>query len=244
MILLKPGWHLQEPVKSPMMMMMMMNRTLLILCLLHFGGTAFSQEKDFGMWFEVDAEHQLIKNLDLKLAGSLRTFENSSKIDESLVEGGLQYKFSKCISISASYRLTSKMENDSQYYYRHKLFFDADASYPVGNLKLSARFRLQRVSLTYIEEEEDLTAGYVGRIKLKAEYDIPSFPLTPYVYFEAFNPLFENSGLDIYRNRISAGTELKINNWSKVEAGYIFQRDYKSQFHDINIISLNYKIKF
>jgi hypothetical protein len=226
-------------------MMTTMNRKLVFLFLAVLKVVAaYSQEKDFGMWFELDAEHRLARNLDLKISGSLRTFETSSKIDETFAEAGLQYKFNKYFSLSASYRLTNKMENDSGYYYRHKLFFDTEASYPVGDLKLSARFRLQRVSLTYIEDEEDLTAGYIGRIKLKAEYDFTSFPLTPYIYFEAFNPLFENSGLDIYRNRFSAGTELKINNRSKVEAGYIFQRDYKSQLHYENIISLCYKIKF
>jgi hypothetical protein len=223
---------------------MMIKKTLLTSILIILAGTCFSQDDDFGIWIGVNANHKVLKNLDAELSGCVRTFNNASKIEQSFLEGGVQYSFNKFLSLSGSYRLISKLEDDSRYYFRHKLFLDIKGTFPLNNFSISGRARIQRASKTYIEDDEDLISKYYLRLKFKAVYNIPAFPLTPFIYCEPFFPISSGSGFAISKNRLSVGTQLQITRKSCIEAEYIFQRDYKPKLVDEHIISLNYKIKF
>ena len=222
----------------------MIKRLLLLFLLILFAGSCYSQDDDFGIWIGVDATHKLVKKLDAEISGCVRTFNNTSKIEQSFLEAGIQYDLNKYFSLSGSYRITSNLEDDSKYYFRHKIFLDAKASIPLGNFSFSGRARLQRTTKTYIEDEEDLIAGYFGRLKIKADYYIPSSPLKPYIYCEPFIPISPDSGHKISKNRLSAGFQLRITSKSSLDAGYIFQRDYQPKMADENILSIAYKLKF
>jgi len=88
--------------------------------------------------------------------------------------------------------------------------------------------------------ENDTHPDYTGRIKLKAVYKTPVFPLDPYIYVETFRPMFSDLSGTVGKNRFAAGVNLKIAKRHLVEAEYIFQ----PHISDINIISVNYNIKF
>ncbi len=223
---------------------MMIKRILLVITIISFATISFSQESDFGTWLGVSAKYEPTKKFDIDLSGCLRTYNSSSKVEQSFVEGGLQYNFNKHLSVGGSYRLISKIEDNSSYYFRHKLMFDVKTSFSSGNFSFSARARLQRTTKTYIEDDEDLISKYYSRLKLKAEYSIPSFPLKPYVYFEPFVPVFNGEKLEMAKNRFGFGSELKINKHNALELEYIFQRDFLPHISNQHIISLNYKIKF
>ncbi len=227
-----------------MMATMIKRISILLASLLYAGFTLSAQEKDFGIWYELDAEKKITKRLDLMLSGSVRTFENASKIDYIFLEAALQYEFSDYFSGSASYRLSSALEDDGEYYYRHRLTLDAIVKYPAGNFTFSGRFRIQRATKTYVEDSEDIAAAWAGRIRFKTEYDFSSKPFSPYFFIEAYNPLFENEGLDINRMRLSGGTELRISNSTAFDIGYIFQRDFKSEYEDKHILSIALKVSF
>lgn len=226
------------------MMTTMIKKTFLLFLFISFVGLAFSQEDDFGVWLGVNAKHKIIKKLDVDFSGCIRTFNKTSQIEQSFLEGGIEYNVMKHLSLSASYRFINKLEDNSKYYFRHKLFFDVKANIPAGNFSFSGRLRFQRTTKTYIEDNEDLIAKYYSRFKLKVSYSIPDFPLKAYVYCEPFIPVFSNSGLKVSKNRLSAGAELQIANKSSVELEYIFQRDYQPHISNEHIISLSYKIKF
>jgi hypothetical protein len=224
--------------------MMMTKRFFIMLLFILTAGITYSQDDDFGIWLGVSAKHELLKKLDVELSGCVRTFNNTSQIEQSFLEGGIQYDPNKILSISGSYRLISKLEDDSKYYFRHKLFLDLKATLPSGNFSFSGRARIQRATKTYIKDDEDLISKYFGRFKLQAAYNTPAFPLKPYIYCEPFFPLFSDSGFKISKNRLCAGAELQISMKNSIEAEYIFQRDYTPHISDCHIISVNYKIKF
>jgi hypothetical protein len=226
------------------MMMMMIKKTLLLIPLLSLAVITFSQDNDFGLWFEFDARHELVQKLDLEFSGALRTINNSTQIQELFLEGGLQYNVNRYVSLSGSYRLTSGIEDDSEYYFRHKYFMDIKGTLPVRKFSFSLRAKIQSTTKTYIEDEEDLLSKYYFRLKFKGTYDLSAFPLKPYVYYESFIPVFSDTGYRVDRHRISAGAELRISRKSSVDLGYIFQRDYQPHLSDENIVSFNYKIKF
>ena len=229
-----------------MMMMMMMNRRLLLLFLaVFFSGIIAAQGDDHGIWFGATLKHPITKKLDLEFSGAVRTFRNVSKIDQSFLEGGVGYTFNKYLSVAGQYRFIYSLEDDDHFHYRHRVSLDVKGNLPAGRFSFSARARFQRTELTYIEKKGDPEEKYYGRLKFKGTYDIPSFPLTPYIYWEPFAPMFTGAEFKIDRNRYAVGALLKISRKSSVETEFIFQRDFnKKSISDIQILSVNYILKF
>lgn len=225
-------------------MMMMMNKKYIFLLLLIIPVLSFGQEKDFGIWLGVSVEKKLTKKIDLEFSGNIRSFNNSSQIDQEFLEAGLQYKLNKIVSIAGSYRFINTLENDAMYHFRHKLFLDLKASVPDRNLKISGRFRIQRTSRTYFEDAQDEIPQYQARGRFKTDYDFGSFPLDPYVYAEAFVPLEKNNGIAVSKSRFSAGATLTVSRRSSIDFEYIYQKDTKPYDINTSILSLNYLFKF
>jgi hypothetical protein len=225
-------------------MMMMIRKYFIILFFIFIPLAASGQEKDFGIWYGVSSEIKLSKKVDLDLSTEIRTFENASKMEEALLEGGATWNFSKYIAASGSYRVAKNLEDDNSYYFQHKFFLALKGKLPVNNFTFSGTLRFQTRSKTYIEDVDDEDLDYTGKVKLKAIYKTPSFFLNPYFYSEAFLPMFSDQSDAVSKVRFSAGFELKITKVHSVEIGYIYQRDYTPRLSDLNIISLNYNISF
>jgi hypothetical protein len=215
--------------------------TLFLLIITEIG---FSQTKDFGIWYGLNGEFSVSKKLEIDVSGSLRTFEKAAKVEETFIEGGVSYKFNKYLSALVSYRFTEQVEDSYGFYPRHKLFAGIKATLPAGHFNFSSRLLMQYQQKTFIKKQSGDGPDYHGRLKLKANYKIPSFPVNPYLYYELFSPMFGNSSRFIDKERISAGFELRITNSQAVELEYVFQRDFVPKLADENIISLNYNFKF
>lgn len=224
--------------------MMMTKKWLTVLLLFILPLITFSQKKDFGIWYGVSAEHKLTRKLEIDLSTNIRTFSNAAKIEQVFLEGGLAYELNKHLAIAGSYRLTKNIEHNNSYYFRHKVMLDIKGTMPAGDFSFSCRLRFQTAIKTYIRDENDKYPNYTGRVKLKAIYKTPTFPVNPYVYVESFSPMFSDKTRTIEKNRYAAGAELRILKQHSVEVEYIFQRDYLPHISDINIISLNYNIRF
>ncbi len=213
------------------------------LLLFLFAAKSFSQTSDFGLWYSAGAGMDLTHYLDISLEGDIRTFDGGSKIDEGFGELGLSLKVFRFLSVGTAYRLTSKLENDNNYYLRHKFMFDVKGRTSLGRLGLSARFRLQRQDKTYIESLADEVPDYYGRIKLQAVYNLKKSKFEPNVYIETFSRMFETADKRIEKYRLSAGVAYKLSKKQKVDLSYIFQRDYIPHLSNLNIISLSYNFK-
>ncbi|MGB8491674.1 MAG: DUF2490 domain-containing protein [Bacteroidales bacterium] len=232
------------PTKSTMMTRMMNKKLLLFVALIGCLSPGYSQKKDFGIWYEVSAGHKLIKKLDLDLSGTVRTFDNASKIDEAYLEAGLMYKFNKYFAAGAHYRISESPEDDNSYHLRHKWFIDARGTLPAGDITLTGRVRFQERFKTYIGDENDAIPDFHIRFKFIALYDIPSFPVNPYIGAEIFSPVFSDASRTIDKNRFMAGVKFNISKNHSVELGYLFQRDFLPHISDINVIRLGYGLRF
>jgi hypothetical protein len=223
---------------------MMIKRFLNLLIVALFPLVASSQQSDFGIWVNVDADVSLSKKFDLQFSGSLRSYQNTSKLEEAFLEGGVEYKIWKFLSVAASYRYVNKLENNGFYYGRHKFFTDITGSVPAGNFTFSGRIRLQRTTLTFIEQEKDKISRYHLRLRIKAAYRPSSSPFEPYLGIEPFFPVFTGSESGIGKTRFFAGTDLFITRRSSVDIGYILERDFKPVILNLHILNLGYKIRF
>ncbi len=204
----------------------------------------YSQSRDFGIWYGINTEYPLKKKLEIDLSTMLRTFSDASRIDEFFLEGGLSYKVSKYLSLAASYRITDNLDDNDEFHVRHKLMTDIKGSGDIGDLAFTARLRFQRQDKTYFEDKDDEIPDYYGRIRLKTEYKTPSFPVNPYIAFETFCRMFEDTRKRFDKNRFSCGLEYKINKQHSVEVQYMFQRDFIPDLADIQILAIEYKFKF
>lgn len=224
----------------------MMNRKLLILSgtILISSVVAYAQDKDFGMWYSISAEKELARRLELDTDLNLRTFEDASKIEEAFFDIGLTYKFTKFLSAGAGYRFTEHIEDDDTFHPRHNWFTDLKVKTKFGDFDISARLRYQQRYKTYIKDDNDKESKKVGRTRLKILYDIPSFSLNPYAGAELFIPVFLDTDRTIEKTRFTAGFEYNFSKKHTIEAEYMFQRDKLPKMLEMNIISLNYKVKF
>jgi len=227
-----------------MMTMMRIKKNLLLFLLICTAPVIFSQEKDFGIWAGISAEKERIKNLDLNFDINLRTYHNVSEIEEAFFDIGLNYKFNKYLSAALSYRYTQFKEDDELFHQRHKWFADLKGKLPLGDFDISARFRFQQRYKTYFEDENDRESKEVGRFKFKALYNIPSFPVNPYLSAELFFPMFSGTERSVEKERFMAGFEYNISKKHSIELEYMFQRDFYPKESDMNIISVSYNIKF
>jgi hypothetical protein len=217
---------------------------IIIIFLLFIAEKGAAQNSDFGIWYGLNGEISVGKKLEIDLSGCFRTFEKAARLEETFIEGGVTYKFNKYLSAAGSYRFTEQAEDSYGFYPRHKIFAGLKATLPAGNFKLSARLMFQYMQKTFIKKQSDEGPDYHGRLKLKANYKIPAFPVNPYVYYELFSPMFDNSTMFIDKERFSAGIELKITRKQALELEYIYQRDFEPKLNNENIVSLNYNFKF
>jgi hypothetical protein len=225
-------------------MMGMIKRIVTVFLLFIYPTLLFCQEKDFGIWYNLNSEIGLTKKLNLEMSVTVRTVNRASDIDEGFGEIGLSWDLLKFLSLAGSYRLTDKLEGDSKYHVRHKWLADLKGNGDIGNFSFSGRLRFQRQDKMYIEKPDDEIPDYYGRIKFKTKYNIKSFPLDPYMSVETFIRMFAASEKRFDKLRISLGTEYKINKKNSVDLAYLFQRDYLPNLSDINIISVGYNLKF
>lgn len=217
---------------------------LLPLFLIFICRSLSGQDSDFGIWYGINSEIALNKKLELDASAMVRTFDNASKIEQAFLEAGISYKFNKYFSIAGSYRFINNLEDDDQFHPRHKIMADVKGTLPLKDLTFSARFRFQTQTRTYYEPGDDKTADFTGRIRLKCIYNIPKFPVNPYLAFESFSPILANQDRIIGKERITAGFEYKIVKKHSIELEYNFERDYIPRKSEISIIAINYNIKF
>ncbi len=224
--------------------MMTIKRSFLTLFLSSFVLISFSQEKDFGIWCGINTEYDIFKKLELDVSAMLRTFNQASEIEQVFIEGGLTYKVTKYLSVAGAYRFSKTIEEDVQYYRRHKWFADVKGSFDLSDISSYVRFRFQEQRRTYYEDEEDKLPRYHCRIKFKSTYKTPSFPVNPYLEFESFLPVFSDKERVIGKNRFSAGIEYKFNKTHAIELEYMYECDYIPRKVYTSIICLEYNLKF
>lgn len=219
-------------------------KTVFVLLFALLSAFVASQEKDFGLWYNISIGHEFTKKLDVELATTIRTFDNASRIEEGFIEAEIAYKFTKYLSAAASYRLTENIEDDDTYHIRHKWLVGLKGEIDIWDIEVDGRIRYQERYKTFFEDEEDKIPDSHFRFRIKSTYKTPSFPLNPYMAFESFFPVFKESDFLIDKKRFSAGVEYQISKKHAVEAGYLFQRDHHPKLRDDNIITLKYEFKF
>lgn len=214
-----------------------------MLVLMSTAAFTLAQKKDFGLWYSIAAEKEILKDLDLEVDANLRTYHDAGEVEEGFIDLGLGYKLTNYLSAAVSYRFTQMKEDDELFHTRHKWFADIKAKTSLGDLDVSGRVRFQQRYKTYFEDENDKESKEHLRLRVKAAYDIPGFPLNPFVTTELYLPIFSRVTRTVDKQRFTGGFEYNLSKKHSVGLEYMFQRDFFPDWTDMNIISVNYSIK-
>lgn len=187
--------------------------------------SVFAQTDDFGVWLSVGAEKKINK-WTIEFEQELRTMENSGKIERISSSLGADYKLFKPLKIGLSYQYITlnDLENDDLQP-RHRLNMYAQGKYELGRLTISLR---ERVQVTYKDETErtyKMNPKWSLRNKLKADYNIPHSPFSPFATFEAFYQLNNPDGNKFDNLRYSLGTEYKLNKHHALNAYLMIDKE-------------------
>jgi len=218
------------------------NLSLLIAVLLLPAGLA-GQKSDFGLWYEVSAERELVKGLRIEAETSLRTDNNASRAESWYFEPGLRYKFNKYFAAGIYYRFIEQVENDDRFHPRHRWFVQMKGDLPVSRITFSARYRLQQQFKTYFSDPEDEIPVWSHRLRMELDYDVRSLPLTPYINAEIYNQVFAGNDIKFEKMRYMAGVEYTIAKRHTVGIEYVYQDSKVSKPAWVNAVSLNYAVK-
>lgn len=225
-------------------MMMMTKKLLLVFAAVTLSSAAFSQKNDFGIYYGLGGEIKLVRKLEMDISANLRTLDNASEIRQAYLEAGFTYKFSKYLYAGAGYRFTWFYEDDDSFHPRHRWYSDIKGKLPAGDFEISARLRFQESFKTYFENESDKDPYEELRIKLKTLYNIPSFPVNPYVAAEFYMPVFIDLDKTVDTRKFMAGAEYNISKKHSVELEYMYQRDFLPKLKNKNVLSVNYYFRF
>ncbi len=162
----------------------------------------FSQTNDFGVWTSVGAEKEIGK-WDLGVSTELRTMDNSRQINRWSLQLVAAYNIIKPLKAGVSYEFIYFNDLEySDYQPRHRYILFLQGKQEIGNFTFSLRERVQRT----IKDESDriietgkynnykINPDYTLRSRLKADYNIPKFPVNPSFSFEAFYQLNNPDG--------------------------------------------------
>ena len=136
-------------------------------------GNLYAQQikvtRDFGIWIGAEYEKKIFKNYDLSLEQQIRTYKNSSVLDDYLFDVGLKCPINKKFNLGANVRYTynNKRVKETENNFRYNL----DIGYKKKlNQKIRFHYRL-RYQKEYINHYRNI----YYRIKGLASQNIYSF---------------------------------------------------------------------
>jgi len=209
-------------------------------------GATQAQEWDFLSWHRVKVGGELTKKLGLSVEQQLRLANNSSSIEQTFTELGLEYDLPKGFEVSAAYRLSWSPERDGSYSDGHRYNIDVSYGKDVWKLKAKLRARFQHRPSAYVFNdrlEPDDSPMHV-RLKLDISYrDLKDW--TPGVEFEVYfrtdNPL--DNGIGKLRYRAFLNYDLPKR--QELEMFYMLETDHTgSEPQFASILGVNYSFEW
>lgn len=221
-------------------------RLLATLFIAVFAVSAEAQEWDFLSWHRVKVGGDLTKKLGLSVEQQLRLANNSSSIEQTFTELGLEYDLPKGFEISAAYRLSWSPEKDGSYSDGHRYNIDVSYGQNFWKLKAKLRARFQHKPSPYEfndRREPDDSPMYV-RTKLAVSYrDLKDWTpgLEFEIYFRTDNP--KDNGIGKLRYR--AFLDYDLPKRQELSLFYMLETDHTGDIPQFaSIVGINYSFEW
>ncbi|MES2515681.1 MAG: DUF2490 domain-containing protein [Bacteroidota bacterium] len=222
-----------------------------IVCV--FAGILFSLETsaqtgDAGMWNTLTIQHAITKKINVVIDEEFRLRENYQRINLFYTNIGIDYKATKFLKISPTYRTIQKKRFDGTYSFRHRLMLDVTLKKKFTKLTLSERVRYQIEVQDFYTSRKGKQAEQFMRFKTDLKYGV-SNNVTPYISCElryqirsprGDGPLYDNG---FHRVRNVLGIEYEINKKNTINLYYVIQSEFGiSSPESIYILGIGYTL--
>ena len=228
--------------------MTLKNIIVLKAFILFFFTSNAQRSNDAGMWSTLTIQHKISKKINLVIDQEFRLRENYQRINLFYTNIGIDYKYSKFLKISPTYRAIQKKRLDGTYSHRHRLMLDVTLKKKIQKITLSERVRYQaEVQDFYTSRKGKLVEQFL-RFKTDVKFAATD-KITPYYSIEfryqihaprGDGPLYDN-GFRRVRNVL--GVEYEINKKNAVNIYYLYQTEFTiSTPESIFILGLGYTL--
>ena len=223
-----------------------MRTKALLLFLLVCGFSGQAQEWDFGTWHKLQVKGALTKKLSLSIEQQLRLNSNSSSVDETFTELGLNYDLPKGFEVGAAYRLAWSPNKVGYYDNQHRYNIDASYGRKIWNLKAKFRARFQhRPSQSLFNERlkpED--SPIFVRLKLSVSYDKLK-DWKPGIEFETFIRTDNPNEVGAKRFRYKIFLDYNLPKRQELGLFYMLQTNYSGKTPEFqNIVGVSYSYEW
>lgn len=206
-----------------------------ILSLFTFVFSAYSQEteNEFQTRTHLNASFKPFKKVKFTFSPELR-FEDDFSLDKYLLEGELEYKALKFMTLGARYGFVGNVRNEKDTEYFNRYAFSTTFKEEFGRFEPSVRFMYSNYADDDVDDKNFL------RYKAKLKYDIADCKITPFVAVQLFQNLDDG---ELHKTRYAIGADYKLFKKNYLGVSYKFDY-YNTEYLNKHIISLGYKIKF
>lgn len=218
------------------------------ICFLIFGSSLYAQRtkvtQDFGGWFSIALEKEIINELYLTVEKEGRFEKNISKLDEHFLQVGISYEKIEFLRLEADLRFTEKIKGENVYEKEYRYNFDITLIKEINRFKGLYRIRYQNDDKDFfnyktIDEEE-----HNIRNRLEVRYNVPKIKLEPYVNSEIFYEFDKELDPIFSKYRILLGARYDINKNNQLKLFFMLERELNAILpYHFYTIGLNYKYK-
>jgi hypothetical protein len=207
-----------------------------------------AQTGDAGMWNTLTIQHAVNKKISIVVDQEFRLRENYQRINLFYTNIGIDYKATKFLKISPTYRAIQKKRFDGTYSFRHRLMLDVTLKKKFTKFTLSERVRYQIEVQDLYTSRKGKQAEQFMRFKTDLKYGVTD-KLTPYISCElryqirsprGDGPLYDNG---FHRVRNVLGVEYEINKKNTFNVYYVIQSEFGiSSPESIYILGIGYTL--
>lgn len=189
----------------------------------------WAQMEDAQVWTSISLEKKLSPRFSFTLSPEVRFIENVNQLGASFVDGGLSYKLSKAIKLSAAYRISNKWDSNEGFERRNRFMTDLDLRYKIKPFILMNRLRYQsQYAESYFPEQRDQgPKNYLReRLMLKLDLDRRISPFLSGELFYHLNHPLENGVYNFDNLRTALGFNYEVNTWFTLGLSYLIQQEF------------------
>lgn len=203
---------------------------------------------DAGLWTTLSLQKKLTKKINLAVDQEFRLRENFQRLNLFYTNIGIDYKLTRSIKLSPSYRAIQKKRLEPGFSYRHRLQMDVTFKRKLDKITLSERVRYQIEVQDYFTSKKGKLPEQYLRFKTDLKYTNHD-KITPYYSCEFRYQITAPRGDDplynyrFHRVRNIAGIEYKLNDEHSLNLYYLIQSEFDiSNKETTYIVGLAYNI--
>jgi long-subunit fatty acid transport protein len=189
-------------------------------------------------WTSAEFNYKFNKKFDFDIAQNLRLQKNSSQLERTFSQVGINFKPNKNFKFGIGYRFIWEQKSSS-IQTEHRWNLDGAYKFEVGELSGQTRIRFQN------GKEFPLSENFADkhlRLKLKLDYNIKNWKFDPEFSSEIFRAVGNESTKNFNKVRFTIGTDYKLHKKHSISIFYGLEKDLNETYPKATyLVGVGYK---